>query len=177
MAAKPVKESWDDKIIKTGIDGYTEMYAINDLIPYSQADNGPLDVNLYKGIEDTWDDRQSINNVPVPISVDTAIAAGALNPILDAQSAVQYFSNTLSDKRIVIFGHTHHADMVSILNHKKQWSIYANTGTWIDNGNPSCTFVTIVPQKDDAAVTETVTLYQYIDDTHRTKLKSAVITD
>ena len=177
MAAKPVKESWDDKIIKTGIDGYTETYAINDLIPYFRADNGQLDVNLYKGIEDTWYDRQSMNNVLAPISVDTALAAGVLNPILDAQSAVQYFLNPSSDRRIVIFGHTHHADMVSILNYQNRWSIYANTGTWIDNGNPSCTFVTIVPQKNADAVTETVTLYQYIDDTHITKLNSAVITD
>jgi len=177
MAEKPLKESWDDKIIKTGIDGYAETYAINDLIPYYQPNNGPLDVNLYKGIEDTWYDRQSINNVPVPISVDTAIAAGAFNPVLDAQSGVQYFLNAPSGRRIVIFGHTHQADMVSILNYQHRGSIYANTGTWIDNGNPSCTFVVIIPQKDDEAVTETVTLYQYIDDTDIKKLNSAVITD
>ncbi len=177
MAQKPVKESWDDKIIKTGIDGYIETYAINDLVPYYQANNGPLDVNLYKEIEDTWYDRQSQNNVPVPISVDTAIAAGVLNPVLDAQSGVQYFLNPTSGRRIVIFGHTHHADMFSTLNYQLRWSIYANTGTWVDNGNPSCTFVVIIPQKDDEAITETVTLYQYTDDTDIKKLNSAVITD
>jgi len=182
MAAKPVKESWDDKIIKTGIDGYTETYAINDLIPYYQANNGPLDVNLYKRIEDTWYDRQSINNVPVPISVDTALAAGAFNPVMDAQSEVQYFLNITSGKRIVIFGHTHHADMFSTLNHQLRWSIYANTGTWVDNGKPSCTFVVIIPKKDDDAVTQTVTIYQYTDDTDidntsLKKLNSTVIAD
>ena len=177
MAEKPVKESWDDKIIRTGIDGYTETYAINDLIPYHQENNGPLDVNLYKEIEDTWHDRESINNVPVPISVDTAIAAGALNPVLDAQSGVQYFLNTTSSRRIVIFGHTHHAVMFSTLNYQLQWSIYANTGTWVDNGNPSCTFVLIIPQKDDQAVTETVTTYQYLDDNNIKKIDSAVITN
>ena len=175
MAEKPVKESWDDKIIKTGIDGYTENYAINDLIPYYQENNGPLEVNLYKRIEDTWYDRQTKNNVSVLISVDTAIAAGVINPILDAQSAVQYFFNIASDKRIVIFGHTHHADMVSTLDYQNRWSIYANTGTWVDNGKPSCTFVAITPKKDDDAVTDHVTLYQYIDDTDIKKLKSAVI--
>jgi UDP-2,3-diacylglucosamine pyrophosphatase LpxH len=177
MAEKPVKENWDDKIIKTGIDGYTENYAINDLIPYYQAINGPLDVNLYKGIEDTWYDRQSKNNVSVPISVDTAIAAGAFNPVLDAQSEVQYFLNITSDRKIVIFGHTHHADMFSTLNHQLRWSIYANTGTWVDNGNPSCTFVAIIPKKDNDAVTDTVTLYQYIDDLEIIKLNSTVIAD
>jgi UDP-2,3-diacylglucosamine pyrophosphatase LpxH len=109
--------------------------------------------------------------------VDIAIAAGAINPILDAQSEVQYFLNIISDKRIVIFGHTHHADMFSTLNHQFRRSIYANTGTWVDNGKPSCTFVAIIPQKDDNAVTDTVTLYQYIDDTNLKKLKSAVIAD
>jgi UDP-2,3-diacylglucosamine pyrophosphatase LpxH len=177
MAEKPVKESWDDKIIKTGIDGYTETYAINDLIPYYQENNGPLDVNLYKGIEDTWYDRQSKNIVSVPISVDTAIAAGAINPVLDAQSEVQYFLNITSDKRIVIFGHTHHADIFSTLNHQLRWSIYANTGTWVDNGNPSCTFVAIIPKKDNDAVTDTVTLYQYIDDLDIIKLNSTVTAD
>lgn len=177
MAKKPVKENWDDKIIKTEIDGYTENYAINDLIPYYQSTNGPLEVNLYKGIEDTWYDRQSKNIVSVPISVDIAIAAGAINPILDAQSEVQYFLNIPSDKRIVIFGHTHHADIFSTLNHQFRRSIYANTGTWVDNGKPSCTFVAIVPKKNADAVTDTITLYQYIDDTNLKKIKSAVIAD
>ena len=67
--------------------------------------------------------------------------------------------------------------MFSTLNHQFRRSIYANTGTWVDNGNPSCTFVAIIPQKDDDAVTDTVTLYQYIDDTNLKKLKSAVIAD
>ena len=33
MTDHPVKDGLNDKIIKTGIDGYTETYAINDLIP------------------------------------------------------------------------------------------------------------------------------------------------
>ena len=70
--------------------------------------------------------------------------------------------------------------MFTTLNHQVRWSIYANTGTWVDNGKPSCTFVAIIPQKDNEAVTETVTLYQYSDDTNGTgitKLNSTVITD
>ena len=173
MAQKPVQESWDDKIIKTGIDGYTETYAINDLVPYYPANNGPLDVNLYKEIEDTWNDRQSKNNVPVTIPLDIALLAGAFNPALDAQSIYQYFTNPSSNRRIVIFGHTHHAIMFSTDDHQ----IYANTGTWVDHGKPSCTFVVIIPQKDDQAVTETVTIYQYLDDNTINKIDSAVITN
>jgi UDP-2,3-diacylglucosamine pyrophosphatase LpxH len=173
MAQKPVQESWDDKIIKTGIDGYTETYAIHDLIPYYAANNSPLDVNLYKEIEDTWNDRQSKNNVPVTIPLDIALLAGAFNPALDAQSIYQYFTNSSSNRRIVIFGHTHHAIMFNTDDHQ----IYANTGTWVDHGKPSCTFVVIIPQKDDQAVTETVTIYQYLDDNNLNKIDSAVITN
>ena len=176
MSQKPVKESWASKLIKTGIDGYADTYAIDDLIPQHSSSDDPLDVNLYKGILDTWYDRQAKNNVSVPISADMAIAAGAFNPVLDSQSATQYFSNPSSNKRIVVFGHTHHAIILSdILNHNSQWSVYANTGTWIDSGNPSCTFVAIIPQKDATASTETVTVYQYIDDNNINKLHSAVI--
>lgn len=177
MSQKPVKESWADKIIKTGLDGYVANYAINDLIPYYSSNGGPLDVTLYKGIVDTWYDRQSKNNVPVPILPEVAIAAGAFTPVMDAQSTVQYFLNTSSNKRIVVFGHTHHADLLSSLNHRLQWSVYANTGTWIDNGNPSCTFVAIVPGKKNGAVSETIAVYQYLDDNTLNKIKSAVITN
>jgi hypothetical protein len=177
MSQKPVKESWADKIIKTGLDGYAASYAINDLIPYYSSNSGPLDVNLYKGIVDTWYDRQTLNNVAVPILPETAIAAGALTPIMDAQSAVQYFLNTSSNKRVVVFGHTHHADLLSSLNHRLQGSVYANSGTWIDNGNPSCTFVAIIPGKEQGVVTETVAIYQYVGGTTINKIKSAVITN
>jgi UDP-2,3-diacylglucosamine pyrophosphatase LpxH len=104
-----------------------------------------------------------------------AIAAGAFNPVLDAQSTFQYFMNTESNKRIVVFGHTHHAELLSILNHQDLWSIYANSGAWVDNADPSCTFVSIFPQQDNGAVTTTVTVYQYIDDNNIVKIKSAAI--
>lgn len=175
MAQKPVKDSWDKKMIVTAIDGYTGIYSIYDLIPHYASGSGPLDVTLYKGIIDTWNQRQAINKVPVPILAEVAIAAGALNPVLDEQAITQYFWNTSSNKRVVVFGHTHHADLFSIINHKGQWSIYANSGTWVDNGKPSCTFVAILPKKENGATTDTVTVYQYIDDKNIQKIKSAAI--
>ncbi len=57
------------------------------------------------------------NQVAVPISPDIAIAAGAINPVLDAQSITQYFLNGSSSKRIVVFGHTHAADLFGFINH------------------------------------------------------------
>jgi UDP-2,3-diacylglucosamine pyrophosphatase LpxH len=177
MSQKPVNESWDDKIIKTGIDGYTAEYAINDLIPQYKSSGGPLDVNLYKGIVDNWNQREVGNQVPVSIPAEVAIAAGAFNPAMDAQSSVQYFLNTQSDKRIVVFGHTHHVELLSVSNHQGLGSIYANSGAWVDNANPFCTFVAIFPQINNGAVTTTVTTYQYVDDNNIVKIKSGVIVD
>ncbi|MEI8190319.1 MAG: metallophosphoesterase [candidate division NC10 bacterium] len=180
MSQKPVKESWDAKIIKTAIDGYSALYAINDLIPqYDAPDGAPLDVLLYKDIVNTWwDMRQTSNMVPVKILADVAIAAGAINLALDAQSTVQYFLNSSSNKRIVVFGHTHKAKLSYALDHQLHWSIYANSGAWVDvSDNPTCTFVTIIPQKANGATTETVTVYQYSDDTTITKIASGAISN
>jgi UDP-2,3-diacylglucosamine pyrophosphatase LpxH len=175
MTQKPVKESWDEKMIVTAADGYTGIYSIYDLIPHHESGGDPLDVTLYKRIMDTWNQRQAVNKVSVPIPAETAIAAGALNPLLDEQSITQYFWNTSSSKRIVVFGHTHHADLFTILNHKGQGSIYANSGTWVDNNDLSCTFVAIFPKKDNGATTDTVTVYQYVDEDTIPKIKSAAI--
>lgn len=175
MTQKPVKDSWDKKMIVTEADGYTGTYAIRDLIPHHDSGSGPLDVTLYKGVIDTWNQRQAINNVPVPIPAAVAIAAGALNPVMDAQSLTQYFWNTSSDRRIVVFGHTHQAALFTVLNHKGQWSVYANSGTWVDHSQLSCTFVAVLPKKDNGATTDTVTVYRYVDDDNIKKIKSAAI--
>jgi UDP-2,3-diacylglucosamine pyrophosphatase LpxH len=175
MTQKPVKDSWNEKMIVTAVDGYTGIYSIYDLIPHYESGSGPLDVTLYKGIIDTWNQRQAINKLPVPILAEVAIVAGALNPVLDDQATTQYFWNTSSNKRVVVFGHTHHADLFSVLNHKGKWSIYANSGTWVDNSKLSCTFVAIFPKKDNGATTDTVTVYQYVDAKNIQKIKSAAI--
>jgi len=176
MKGKPVKDSWDDKIIKTGIDGYTDIYAINDLIPGHDSDSAPLDVTLYKDIVNTWGQRQTANKVPVHILAEVAFAAAISNQILDDQSINQYFSIRDSNKYVVVFGHTHNATLHNdYQNHEKQWCIYANSGTWVDNSKVSCTFVAIIPQKDNGATTETVLVCQYVDDNNIKKIKRGVI--
>jgi len=180
MRNKPVKDSWDAKIIKTGIDGYSASYAINDLIPrHDSSDGAPLDVLLYKDIVNNWwDKRQTANNVPVKILAEAAIAAGAINLALDEQSNLQYFWNTTSNKRIVVFGHTHQAKLFYSLDHRAHWSIYANSGAWVDNSAyPTCTFVTIIPKKENGATTDTVTVYQYVDDNTINKISSGAISN
>jgi len=86
-----------------------------------------------------------------------------------------YFLNTASNKRIVVFGHTHDAGLFNTLNHKLEWSVYANSGSWVDNSKVSCTFVSIIPKKENGATTDTITVYQYLDDQHMPTIKSSAI--
>jgi len=159
----PIKEKLDEKIIVTNVDGFTKKYAVNDLLPYQLTPGGQLDVNLFKGIQDTWDQRQIINRVAINIPVSQAIARASSVEETDNQAKVQYFMNPNSDKRIVIFGHTHVAKIISSNNYNGQKSIYANSGTWIDN-NPNLTtmnFVVITPQNNKASSQTYVKLYNF----------------
>jgi len=158
-----IKEKLDEKIIVTNVDGFTKTYAVNDLLPYQSTPGGQLDVNLFKGIQDTWNQRQIINRVAINIPVSQAIARASSVEETDNQAKVQYFMNPNSDKRIVIFGHTHVAKIISSNNYNGQKSIYANSGTWIDN-NPNLTtmnFVVITPQNNNASSQTYVKLYNF----------------
>ena len=68
-------------------------------------------------------------------------------------------------QRIVVFGHTHVVRLIPFTNLKNKKTIYANSGTWIDNaqGFPSKTFVVITPAKPGSAP-QLVNLYQYAAD-------------
>ncbi|MBC3796049.1 metallophosphoesterase [Acetobacterium tundrae] len=163
LSAIPIKESYADPVIKTNVDGYTQTYAVDDLLPH-QNDDGTLAMNLYKDIQNTWDERQTINGVKVNIPVADAVAKSADSAFIDSQAQAQIF-DTDPTKRIVVFGHTHHARIAPMTNPAGQKTIYANSGTWIDHAprNPSMTFVVISPQKADSAI-EIVNLYQYAKD-------------
>ena len=166
LTTLPVTESFSDKAIKTNIDGYAQDIAINDLLPQQNTKDGLIDVNLYKGVQDTWDKRQTLNGVKVKIPVDIAITQASAYSFTDAQAKAQYFDVDAS-KRIVVFGHTHGACILPFANLKEQKTIYANSGTWIDNaqGYPTMTFVVITPPQSGSAI-EIVNLYKYsLDDT------------
>ena len=163
LTALPIKEEFSDKIIKTAIDGYTVNYALSDIFPYQSSPNGPIDVVLYKGAQDNWDRRQELNLVPVKTPVKEAITKAALPSYLDEKSDSQYFKNPDSNKRIVVFGHSHVALIKESTNTKSQKTIYANSGTWIDH-NPDGTtmnFVVITPKKSADSTAQFVNLYTY----------------
>ena len=159
----PIKEKFDEKIITTNVNGFKGAYSVNDLLPYQITAGGQLDVNLFKGIQDTWDQRQVLNHVPVNIPVTQAIAKASSAEETDNQAAVQYFMNPDSDKRIVIFGHTHDAKIISSNNYNEQKSIYANSGTWIDHNQNLTTmsFIVVTPQNTNKSSQTYVKLYNY----------------
>ncbi len=158
MTALPIKEAFEEKVIKTNIDGFTEIYALRDLMPCQTEEGGVIEVNLFKGIQDTWDERQTLNRVAVKIPVREALVKSASAAGTDEQAVVQYFRNPASDKRIVIFGHTHEARMISSKTHDGKSAVYANSGTWIDkNATPTMTFVVVTPKGS----TRHIGLYHY----------------
>jgi hypothetical protein len=179
MLELPVKEGFDDKIIVTNIDGFTEKYSINDLMPYQVLPGGLIEVNLFRGMQETWDERQALNKVAVKVPLEEAIARAADAREMDHQAVVQYFTNPASDKRIVIMGHTHDARIVPSENHTGQKTIYANSGTWIDkNGSlPTTTFVVVAPQKGNDSAPTYVGLYHYSKNGDITKIDAQAITN
>jgi UDP-2,3-diacylglucosamine pyrophosphatase LpxH len=159
----PIQNKFNDKIIITNIDGFTQTYSVNDLLPYQTSAGGIINVNLYKGIQDDWDERQKLNKVSVKIPEVQAIQNAANPTDTDNQALTQYFMNPNSNKRLVVFGHSHIAKIISTTNYKGQKSIYANSGTWIDH-NPSGTtmnFVVITPQNTNGSPQTLVKLYNY----------------
>lgn len=170
LASFPITNSFSDKIIKTGIDGYTQTFSVNDIIPYIGT-NGKFKVSLFSNSVENWAKRQSMNNVPVPVDTDTALNGGGLDTFTDDQAQSQYFNRDANIK-VVIFGHTHVAKLIPEKNLNSQDVIYANSGTWIDhNGTfPTRTYVTIV--RDTALSKITVNLKQFNDDGTNTVLKT-----
>lgn len=163
----PITNKFDEKIITTNVDGFTGNYSINDLLPFQSTPGGTIDVNLYKGIQDTWKEREKINHVAIDIPTDHAIKYVADPNESDNQAAIQYFTNPASNKRIVIFGHTHVAKIIASTNSAGKKTIYANSGTWIDS-NPNATtmnFVVIAPQTSDPSSQTTVKLYNLQNET------------
>jgi hypothetical protein len=171
----PVNEGVYEPAIHTGIDGFTDSYAIKDILPHQDPENKYIDVNLYKGIVESWEERQANNLVPILIPPEEAILKAALSSHLDDQSANQFFINPNSNKRIVIFGHTHDARLITSYNENMDENVYVNSGTWIDSKDLTMTFVVVIPPKDDESNKGYVGLYQYANEGRISKLDSQIL--
>ena len=160
-----IENRFDEEIIVTNIDGFNGTYAVNDLIPFQTSPGGFIDVDLYNGVQDSWEQRQVHNHVPVSIPIQQAIAGSASAELTDSQAKSQYFLNPDSDVRLVVFGHSHVPTMQTSTDHRGQKAIYVNSGTWIDNNTLDTTsamnFVVITPQINDAPSQTTAKLYSF----------------
>jgi len=162
----PVNRRFDDKFIKTNVNGFTGNWCVKDLIPYQQTPGGPIQVNLFNGIQDTWESRCRLNHLNVPIPTDFAIKYANSANGTDTMAYWQYFNYAPSGKRIVVFGHTHEA-RIKEFTVSGNTCIYANSGTWIDH-NPNLTtmnFVIIIPQSSEPSSRTFVRLYNFQKET------------
>lgn len=164
MLQLPVDNMFDDKIITTQVGGFTQTYAISDLMPYQATPGGLIEMNLFQGAMDNWEQRQTLNHVPVHLPTLQAITGSSSAAETDAQATLQYFSNAASDVRIVVFGHTHETQLIAAENHAGLKSLYANSGTWIDhNPNGSTMNVVVInPQGPDAQAQTEVKVYDVV---------------
>lgn len=163
MRELPIRNGIHDKVVVTNIDGYTANYSIADLTPFQTTDGGPIDVNLYKDLPNRWNDIQTRNKVAVKIPTARALAMAAVGAETDTNAMNQYFQNPASDKKIVVFGHSHEAKILSCARHDGTKGIYANSGTWIDRNAPTTmNFVVITPQVNATPASKThVKLFTY----------------
>lgn len=117
---------------------------------------------IYDGLwpQATWEHHQDINLVPVKMPYLAAVLSGGVDPVLDSFAPYQYFDNPQSDKRIVVFGHTHKGLMNRFETEDKGDCLYANTGCWIDDrwcDSPAVTSLTyVVLEKTDKAYNVTL---------------------
>ncbi len=181
-----VKDNFADAIIKTKVGNYTKTYAINDILPQNSGTNGSIQMNLYNDLftQSNWNERLRYNNVEVMTDINQAILGSIETTFIDNQSYVQFFNNSQSDVRLVVFGHTHKPKLVSFTNPENKLCVYANSGTWEDqktrNGIPAVDqdtmkmdFVVITPTKSDSKKLQ-VGLYKYRYGKHELKAKKEV---
>ncbi len=122
-------EGLDEKIFDIHIAGFDDAYTYLDFYPAQQADGTISAPVLYKNIQRTWEERQTINNVKVPNSFIEAVS-GTLNwEYFFRQAKAQYLENPDENVDVVVFGHTHVPTYKDAGNGK----CYLNDGTWIDN--------------------------------------------
>ena len=168
----PVKDNHDDKIIVTNIEKLKDKYSINDVVPFNTSD-GKIDMNLFSGScsQQAWEKRLVYNNVPKMTIAKEAIPGSLNTAFLDKQADTQYFKNSNSNVRIVIFGHTHIPMVKSYTNTQNEECIYANSGTWVDEkvkaGQPAVNqnkrnmdFIVIGPQHNNKSMID-VELFNY----------------
>jgi len=177
LTTYPLANKFDEKIIVTNVNGFKGNYAVNDILPYQTTPGGVIDVSLYKGIQDSWTERQTHNRVAISIPISQAIANSGKGSESEFQATNQYFLNPNSNKRIVIFGHTHDPKIIASTNSTNEKCIYANSGTWIDHNGVAPTtmsFMVITPQQATASSQTYVKLYNFENEVITTMAQDSI---
>lgn len=144
----PTADDYDKPTIRTNIDGFTETYSLKDLVPELSGSEFKKP-KLFADMLETWRERSEANLVPVEIPIERALIGAASSDETDEQANIQYFLNPKSDKRIVVFGHTHAERLNAYTTHDGKKALYVNSGTWIDR-NPDGETQTFVEIRKEA---------------------------
>ena len=159
-----------NNILMGGIDGYSNPFSFIGA------------QNMYAAnIEDLWPQTQNVNEVPVPLTVFAALLNGV--ELYDA-ALIEYMqeSTALDPYKIIAFGHSHNPEILVHPVGKDYTSIYANTGSWLDEDQSSHdvrTFLTVEPGEWSGSELDVVMLYQYNlnSDSTSTKYKPKFISE
>ena len=135
------------------IGGFDDAYTYLDFYPAQQADGTISAPVLFKNIQRTWEQRQTVNNVKVHNSFLEAVAGAQDWDYYFRQAELQYLQNSEEKVDVVVFGHTHVPDYEKTESGK----YFVNDGTWIDHNTDypeiSRSFAVITTgEKDTAAL-------------------------
>jgi UDP-2,3-diacylglucosamine pyrophosphatase LpxH len=162
-------EGLDEKIFDMHIAGFDDAYTYLDFYPAQQEDGTISAPVLFKNIQRTWAERQTLNNVKVPNSFIEAVSGTLDWEYYFSQAKAQYLENPNEKVDVVVFGHTHGPKYQDIGAGK----YYINSGTWIDNNSDDAdatrTFVVITTGDKD-----TTGLYRYMEDGSVTDISASV---
>ena len=122
-------ERSDAKIFNMRISGFNDSYTYLDFYPAEQADGTISAPVLFKNIQRTWAERQTLNNVKVPNSFNEAVLGAVNYEAYYKQAKIQYLENPAENVDVVVFGHTH----VPSYRTTSGGKCYLNSGTWIDH--------------------------------------------
>ena len=152
-------ESLDEKIFDMHIAGFDDAYTYLDFYPAQQEDGTISAPVLFKNIQRSWAERQTLNNIKVPNSFIEAVAGTLDWEYYLGQAKKQYMDNPDESVDVVVFGHTH----VPSYQDMGDGRYYLNDGTWIDNNtdypDATRTFAVITTGNKDMAA-----LYRFTED-------------
>jgi UDP-2,3-diacylglucosamine pyrophosphatase LpxH len=137
--------------------GFNGKFTYLDFYPAQQSDGRISAPVLFKDIQRTWQQRQTINQVAVPNTFIEALGGAQDWSYYYTQAKTQYLQNPDRNVDVVVFGHTHVPQYRALGNGK----VYVNDGTWIDHNTDSPaatrTFAVITTGSQD---TSAVFMYQ-----------------